>query len=508
MDKDPRTRHLPPVPKSVFVLLDALLLAAVGFALAAALDPSVAVAAGWGGLASPGFRQSWVFAQATVLPLAFIALRQYRFLGEPGGAWSFPRIVLAATVLDLGLLLYLRLLGWPNVDRTFIVLDFLAGTVAVCLWRAIAQARLRRMAVSGKRVRNVLFVGGSGLVAEVGRMVAREPALGRRVVGFAGDPPAAPAPPGAWVPAGDDPVRAAVVENSLRHPRHIWAGYPASDDEARRRILDGLNVEEVYLGPRRDPVEIAAWLRLCQERGVDTHFIPDHHVELGIVPEPWQLGPYVMLDVHRRPFSPLGWWAKRAMDVAGALVGLVLSAPIVLATAVAIKVEHPSLPVFYPGRRVGLKGRIFRMAKFTTMRPDAQKLEETLQAENQREGPWFKLEADKDPRLTRVGRFIRKYSINEIPQFWNVLKGDMSLVGPRPPIPEEVATYLDYDVRYFHCLDVKPGMTGLWQVTAKNDPSFDRRIQLDLEYMQNWSIWRDVKIMLKTVASVVKDKED
>ena len=164
--------------------------------------------------------------------------------------------------------------------------------------------------------------------------------------------------------------------------------------------------------------------------------------------------------------------------------------------------------MFYPGRRVGLKGRIFRMAKFTTMRPDAQKLEETLQAENQREGPWFKLEADKDPRLTRVGRFIRKYSINEIPQFWNVLKGDMSLVGPRPPIPEEVATYLDYDVRYFHCLDVKPGMTGLWQVTAKNDPSFDRRIQLDLEYMQNWSIWRDVKIMLKTVTSVVKDKED
>jgi lipopolysaccharide/colanic/teichoic acid biosynthesis glycosyltransferase len=153
-----------------------------------------------------------------------------------------------------------------------------------------------------------------------------------------------------------------------------------------------------------------------------------------------------------------------------------------------------------------MKGRAFRMLKFTTMRPDAQSLEFDLQHLNQREGPWFKIAADKDPRLTRSGRWIRKLTINEIPQFWNVLKGDMSLVGPRPPTPEEVATYLQFDVRYFQVLDAKPGMTGLWQVTARHDPSFERRLDLDLRYIREWTVWRDLAILFRTFA-VVFDRE-
>ncbi len=196
------------------------------------------------------------------------------------------------------------------------------------------------------------------------------------------------------------------------------------------------------------------------------------------------------------------------MDICGSLVGLLIAFPVILVTAVAIKIETPRNPIFYPGRRVGLKGRTFRMAKFTTMVFDAQIIEEKILSGNQRQGPWFKIDADNDPRLTKVGRFIRKYSINEIPQFWNVFIGEMSLVGPRPPLPAEVATYMDYDFRYFHCLDTKPGMTGLWQVTAKNDPSFDKRIALDLEYMEKWSIWLDLRILLKTFASIIKNTED
>ena len=197
--------------------------------------------------------------------------------------------------------------------------------------------------------------------------------------------------------------------------------------------------------------------------------------------------------------SRVGWWVKRGMDIVGSVTGLLLGGPVLLVAAVAIKIENPKLPVFYRSPRVGLKGRQFMMWKLTTMRPDAQELEKDLQTRNEREGPWFKLESGHDPRLTKVGRFLRKYTINEVPQFINVLTGDMSLVGPRPPIPSEVATYMDYDFRYFRCLDVKPGMTGLWQVTAKDDPSFDLRLELDLKYMREWSVWMDAGILLRTV---------
>lgn len=511
---DARTRHLAPVPTLAFMALDVAILAAAGFLTAAIEDRigPVALAVDLPGRLFPvaGFRPAWMLAHALLLPVAFLALGQYRMLQPGTRGWSFPRILLCFAGLDAVLLAFLWLIGYTP-DHLFVVASGLAGLGGVTAARAVANSRLRAQVVSGQRVRNVLVVGTSYQAQEVAREAAGHPELGRRIVGFVGDEIGLrldEPPDGAWTPNDPDPLRQAIVENSLRQPRHLWAAYAAHDEDGMRRVLDGLGVEEVFLEPSVPTPLVEAWLRLCQVRGVDVHFMPVHHFGLGIRPAAWQFGRFVLLDIHRRPISLLGWWTKRTMDVVGGLVGLIVFSPLLAAAAIAIKVETPRNPVFYPGRRVGLKGRIFRMAKFTTMRPDAQKLEETLQADNQRQGPWFKLEADKDPRLTKVGRFIRKYSINEIPQFWNVLKGDMSLVGPRPPIPEEVASYLNYDVRYFQVLDVKPGMTGLWQVTAKNDPSFDRRIALDLEYMREWSPWLDVKIMLRTFLSVLRDREE
>jgi exopolysaccharide biosynthesis polyprenyl glycosylphosphotransferase len=511
---DARTRHLPPVPTIAFVALDVLVLGVLGFLVAAVEDRvgPVALAVDLPGRLFPvaGFRPAWLLAHAILLPVGFLALGQYRMLQPGTRGWSFPRILLCFAGLDAVLLAFLWLIGYTP-DHLYVVASGLAGLGGVTAVRAVANQRLRAQVLGGDRVRNVLVVGTSFQAQEVAREAVETPVLGRRIVGFVGDEIGlrlGAAPKGAWAPTDADPLRQAVVENSLRHPRHLWASYAAPGEDAMRHVLDGLGVEEVFLEPAVPTPLVEAWLRLCQARGVDVHLMPPHHFGLGLRPAAWQFGRFVLLDIHRRPLSLLGWWAKRTMDIVGAAVGLLVFSPVIAVTAAAIKVESPRGTVFYPGRRVGLKGRIFRMAKFTTMRPDAQKLEETLQAENQREGPWFKLEADKDPRLTRVGRFIRKYSVNEIPQFWNVLKGDMSLVGPRPPIPEEVATYLNYDVRYYQCLDIKPGMTGLWQVTAKNDPSFDRRIELDLQYMRKWSPWLDVKIMLRTVVSVFRDKED
>lgn len=188
---------------------------------------------------------------------------------------------------------------------------------------------------------------------------------------------------------------------------------------------------------------------------------------------------------------------KRTVDPALAASALVLSAPLFAIIALVIKLESPG-PVLYQAQRVGLKGRRFRCYKFRTMSVDADRLKENLRAHNQRQGPFFKM-AD-DPRITRVGRFLRRYSLDELPQLWNVVRGEMSLVGPRPhPLDD----FERYDLGDLQRLDVPPGLTGLWQVTARRDPSFERGLALDLEYIRSWTLWRDFQILYKTVAVVV-----
>lgn len=509
VETDARTRHLPPIHPSMFVALDAVLLALAGFLVAALQDrlTPLAFAIDLSQRLFPvaGFRRAWMLLHVVMLPIMFVALGQYRMLqpGTPG--WSFPRILFAFVALDLVGLTFLFFVGY-SADPIFVLANFALGVAWVSGARGIVNARLRAQVLDGRRVRNALLVGSTPGVLTLANTLVATPILGRRVLGFATTTPVGPAPTGTWTTTSDDAAQAAIVENSLHQPRHIWMSYAATDDAERQKLLDGLGIEEVYADARSD--DVPAWLAVCRTRGIDVHVVPTIPNDLGLQPTAWTLGGTVLLDVHRRPMSTLGWWSKRVMDVAGAIVGLTLGMPLMIIAAIAIKIETPSLPIFYPGRRVGLKGRVFRMMKFTTMRADAQKIEENLQAVNTREGPWFKVDENEDPRLTRVGKWIRRFEINEIPQFWNVLKGDMSLVGPRPPTPNEVATYLKYDVRYFQVLDVKPGITGLWQVTARHNPSFDLRLELDLKYMREWSIWMDIGILFKTVGTVLSEGEE
>ena len=163
------------------------------------------------------------------------------------------------------------------------------------------------------------------------------------------------------------------------------------------------------------------------------------------------------------------------------------------ALALLIRLDSPG-PVFYAAQRTGAKGRPFHCYKFRSMAPGADQLKDTLRAHNQREGPIFKL-AD-DPRITRFGRFLRRYSLDELPQLWNVLRGEMSLVGPRPhPVDADNR----YELHHYRRLDMKPGMTGLWQITARHNPSFDLNMHLDLTYIENWTLQLDARILLKTV---------
>lgn len=189
---------------------------------------------------------------------------------------------------------------------------------------------------------------------------------------------------------------------------------------------------------------------------------------------------------------------KRAIDIGASLVAILIFSPVFLITAAAIVIED-GWPVFYTQSRVGMNGRAFNFYKFRSMRRDADRFKEQLIDQNESsDGVIFKMK--NDPRITRTGRFIRRFSIDETPQFFNVLTGDLSIVGPRPPIPSEVAQYTLEDRKRLH---VKPGLTCLWQIGGRSDIPFDQQVNLDLEYIHSRSIWNDIRIMLKTIPAVL-----
>jgi exopolysaccharide biosynthesis polyprenyl glycosylphosphotransferase len=195
--------------------------------------------------------------------------------------------------------------------------------------------------------------------------------------------------------------------------------------------------------------------------------------------------------------KPVQFVLKRVLDVLLSISALILLSPVLVITAIAIKVTSGG-SILFSQRRVGLHGRTFEMLKFRSMVENAESLKHLLAAANEVSGPVFKMK--RDPRVTRVGRFIRKFSIDELPQLVNVLRGDMSIVGPRPPLPSEVARYKPWQRRR---LSVRPGLTCLWQVSGRNDVSFDEWMMLDMRYIDHWTLAQDLELMIKTVPVVL-----
>jgi exopolysaccharide biosynthesis polyprenyl glycosylphosphotransferase len=205
-----------------------------------------------------------------------------------------------------------------------------------------------------------------------------------------------------------------------------------------------------------------------------------------------------VIELHGQPIPAVGLAVKRAMDVALSLAGLALSAPILALAAIWIRVDSPG-SVIYSAPRMGQKGKAFRCHKLRTMQMNADSVKEKLREQNERDGPFFKMQ--NDPRITVAGHWLRKYSIDELPQLVNVLLGEMSLVGPRPhPLDD----YKRYTIEHLRRLDVKPGITGLWQVSARRDPCFEKNMKLDLQYIENWSLAMDLKVLIKTIPSVLR----
>lgn len=192
---------------------------------------------------------------------------------------------------------------------------------------------------------------------------------------------------------------------------------------------------------------------------------------------------------------------KRSLDIFASLAGLIVLSPLFLIVALAIKIEDPKGSIFFSQQRCGKDNKLFPMYKFRSMVSNAEELLEELKEMNEMDGPVFKIK--EDPRITKVGKFIRKTSIDELPQLLNVLKGDMSLVGPRPAIPHEVAEYNEYQIQR---LLVKPGLTCIWQVSGRNTIGFDEWVEMDLEYIKTRSFLLDVKLIFKTVGVLFGDE--
>jgi exopolysaccharide biosynthesis polyprenyl glycosylphosphotransferase len=319
--------------------------------------------------------------------------------------------------------------------------------------------------------RNVLIVGAGNSGRRIAAYLSRQPKLGRRVCGILDD-----------ARGMGDGVIGRVADLA--------------------RIARKEFVDEIILAGLRDSNLIGRVLNEAQRLRLDVQIVPELFGCNPAAEEIERLEDLALICLSAEQLPAIALFLKRLLDVMIAGAALVFSLPALAVIAALIKLDSPG-PVLYCAPRAGRKGRRFRCFKFRTMMSDADRLKSRLRRNNQRAGPFFKMW--DDPRITRVGRLLRRYSLDELPQLWNVVRGEMSLVGPRPHPVDDVA---GYEIEHLARLDVTPGITGLWQVTARRDPSFDRGMELDREYIRTWSLGLDVRILLRTVRAVVQGSGD
>lgn len=263
----------------------------------------------------------------------------------------------------------------------------------------------------------------------------------------------------------------------------------------KKQIVD----QVVFALPRDYTEEVDPYIKICLQMGITVQLVLNYFLNMAKA-HCSMLGPMPVVTFHTVSLNPFSRIIKRTMDILGALLGIVITLILSLFIVPAIKLDSHG-PILFNQKRVGRYGRIFDCYKFRTMCVDAEEKKKDLQDRNEYEnGLMFKIK--EDPRITTIGAFLRKTSLDELPQFFNVLKGDMSLVGTRPPTLEEVA---QYDIEHWRRISIKPGITGNWQISGRSSiTDFDQIVALDTQYIDKWSIWLDISILFKTVLMVVK----
>ena len=394
------------------------------------------------------------------------------------GASEYSKIVTASFALFGGVAI-LGMVFQIDLSRGYFAIALPLGTLGLLvsrwLWRQVLVAQRKRK----RWLDRVLVVGDSSSVAHLADRLTRSPQLGYDVVG-------------ACVPGPDTQTSTVAVKGAPPIP--ILGTY---DDVPLAVSASGATTCVITSASAlgHEAMQELSW----EMQGLD--------VEMLVAPGVTDVaGPRMMvrpvsglplLHIDRPRYEGANRFRKAAIDTIGALLLLLVLIPVMVATAVAVKLDSRG-PVFYRAARVGLNNRPFMMWKFRSMVVDADKLRGDLAHQNEGAGVLFKIQ--DDPRVTRVGKVLRRYSLDEIPQLFNVVAGHMSLVGPRPPLPEEVERY---DGRVARRMLVKPGMTGLWQVSGRSDLTWEESVRLDLSYVENWSVMQDLVILWRTARAVV-----
>jgi exopolysaccharide biosynthesis polyprenyl glycosylphosphotransferase len=400
-----------------------------------------------------------LFCQTQGLYSVYQPISRYReFLG------IFKSILMATFLLGGSLFVS----GVKSTSRLVIATTAIYALVTMLGWRAFRRWSLGKAIADGLSCHNVLIIGTDPTALGLAHHLTTHRQLGFVVVGHLGP---------------------TLAEASAKSTKILGA---AAD---LKTICRQHFADEVIICTQHRPTVLQA-IADARECGLGVRVIPDLYDGAAFGAQLHYLGDFPSLAVVHRSVPAIAMRLKRLLDIALSAAALLGLSPLLLTLALIVKFDSEG-PVIYSSRRVGKKGRAFNCHKFRTMVSNADQLKTKLGHLNERDGVLFKIA--NDPRITCAGRLMRKYSLDELPQIWNVLKGEMSLVGPRPPLVTEVK---EYQLDYLRRLEAAPGITGLWQVEARNHPSFDRYISLDLQYIENWTFALDIHILFRTVAVV------
>ena len=376
-------------------------------------------------------------------------------------------VVRAVVFANILLTAFVYLAGASIVSRLVVVTSAVLNILALSTWRYAKRRIVLHRAERGIGARHALIIGAGKVGHALAAELESNKLLGYRVVGFL-------------------------------DVKHFNDSRRLGDIEDLRRVVRSEYVDEIFVTIPSERELVKNLVHEAQTQRLSIHVIPELYDGLGWTAPFRRLGGFPVMDLHWHSIPSLGLFFKRTIDVVFSALALILFMPLFIVIAICIPLDSAG-PVLYTSIRVGKKGRPFRFIKFRTMAVNADHIKDSLRKHNERTGPCFKLV--NDPRVTRLGRFLRKYSLDELPQLWNVLVGDMSLVGPRPhPLDD----YKQYDVDHRRRLEIKPGITGLWQVTARQDPSFELTMRLDLQYIEKWCLKLDFEIIFRTFGAVVR----
>jgi exopolysaccharide biosynthesis polyprenyl glycosylphosphotransferase len=421
-------------------------------------------------------RSMWVllaFLCVFTFTLIVISRRMHLYTPERLTNFLHEQRLSAQACFTSGLLLTgaLYLVRAIYIPRGIVISTVLLVAVALGLRRLIYRVLLYRRFDRGLDTRNVLIVGTGPEAQALRHHLDSIKHLGYTFKGFIELPGSVSRAP---VTRGD-----------------VVGTLDSLFQNARKQFID-----EIFFTTPCERRIVQDVLEQARVHGVDLRVVPDMYDGVAWDSPIEYIGQFPTMPLHRGAVPELGLIFKRVFDTVFSLLSLIVLWPLLLAVAIAIKLDSPG-PVFYTSERIGKKGVVFHCIKFRTMVRDADTRRAEVMHMNERDDVLFKV--SNDPRITRLGRLLRKYSLDELPQLFNVLAGDMSIVGPRPPLAGEVSKY---DLEHLRRLDVTPGITGLWQVQGRQDPSFASYVSLDVTYIDNWSIWLDFKIILRTIAVV------